>query len=658
MDILNPAGLFFAGLAIPILILYMLKLRRREVEVSSTLLWNRLLRERQANAPWQRLKRNVLLILQLITLSMLVFSLVRPAVPVPSVAGGSTVVLLDASASMNATDVTPNRFEAARKAIRELVDHLANNAQMSIILVGPTPHLLATHESDKTILRRSLEAASPSLGNANWPAAAALAAGATLSSQNTSPDSNRTKIVVISDGGLPEDGLPSLPGEVLYVPIGTGNDNLAISALALRSNGKASELFCKVTNYGDIEHGAILSVYAQDELIIARQVDLPAHQSVNLLVPDLPVNHASYKARLVPSNSSTQSPDALSQDNFAYAVSYPANTGRTLLATASPSGNFFLEQLLVAMPHITPYRVLPSESGSFTLPSDPFDLYVLDGVLPDPLPPANVLLIDPPSNSLFAVGGVFSDATDVQVVDGPLTRFVDWDMVHVSRAKQVLLPAWGQALVNSRQGPLVFAGDYAGRRIAVVAFNLHDSDLPLQVAFPILFANLIQYLSPRSAFDKTAGLHPGENLAIRPDPSIGEVEITTPSGERYHYTPSEDGVFFSATSEIGIYEVNYEGEEERPTDFFAVNLFSPAESNIQPAKSIRVGKSEIPQTPETAIGKRDLWPWFASIGLLLLIVEWGVYHRTLPRLISWRQSVGIDAIRKPLEGTSRRSIDM
>lgn len=634
MDILNPARLFFAALAIPILILYMLKLRRREVEVSSTLLWNRLLRERQANAPWQRLKRNILLILQLIILGTLVFSLVRPAIRVPSVAGGeSMVVLLDASASMNAADVAPSRFEAARETIGEFIDNLANNAEMSIILVGPTPQVLATHESDKAVLHRSLETASPPLGTADWQAALALAAGAASSNLKTSLNSGRTpNIVVVSDGGLPDEGLPSLPGEVLYVPIGSGNDNLAISALALRSNGKASELFSKVTNYGGVDHGAIFSVYADGELITARQVDLPAHQSVNLVIPDLPINQATYQARLVPPNSTSKSLDALSQDNLAYAVSYPASTGRTLLATASPSGNFFLEQILLAMPHIRPYRVLPPESGSFELPSDPFDLYIFDGILPDPLPPANMLLVDPPSNDLFDVQGVFSDATDVQVVDGPLTRFVDWDTIHVSKAKQVSLPAWGAALVNSRRGPLVFVGEYAGRRTAVVTFNLHDSDLPLQVAYPILFANLIQYLAPRSAFDTTANLLPGENLTIKPDPSIGEVEITTPSGNIFQYTPDEDGVFFSATGETGIYEVNYAGQEEQSTDFFAVNLFSPAESDIQPAQSIRVGTSEIPQTPETAIGKRDLWPWLASIGLLLLIVEWGVYHRSFSRL--------------------------
>ncbi|HZD55695.1 MAG TPA: VWA domain-containing protein, partial [Anaerolineales bacterium] len=617
---------------------YMLKLRRREVEVSSTLLWSKLLRERQANSPWQRLKRNILLILQLIILSLLVFTLARPAIPVPAVAGGSMVVLLDASASMNATDVPPNRFEAGRAAIQTLIDNLANQAQMSIILVGSTPRLLASKESDKTALHSALESASPSLGEADWQAAFALAAGAISANPDASlergPNAN---VVVVSDGGLPRQGLPSLPGEVLFVPIGNGNDNLAMSALALRPNGEAAELFARATNYGSLDHTAIFSVYGDGKLLTARQVSLPAHQSVNIVLPDLPLERVIYQARLVPPDSSSQSLDSLSADDLAYAVSYPASTGRTLLVTASPSGNFFLEQLLVALPHITPYRVLPSVDGSIQLPNDPFDLYVFDGILPDPLPAANMLLIDPPPNDLFEIQGVFSDATGVQVMDGPVTRFVDWDTVHVSRAKQVSLPAWGEALVDSDHGPLVFGGEYAGHRMAVITFNLHDSDLPLQVAFPILFANLMQYLSPAPPFDANADLLPGESLAIKPDPSIEEIKITTPSGNAFRYNPGEEGVFFSETGEPGIYEVNYTGGGEQTTDFFAVNLFAPSESDIEPAQSIRVGQSEIPQTAETALGKRDLWPWLAAIGLLFLIAEWGIYHRSFSRLTNWRE---------------------
>src|SRR5689334_6458102 len=100
MRFLTPTMLALAAIAAPIIVLYMLRLRRREVKVSSTMLWQRLMQDREANAPWQRLRRNLLLLLQLLILAALVFALARPFIPVPTVASGSVAVLIDASASM------------------------------------------------------------------------------------------------------------------------------------------------------------------------------------------------------------------------------------------------------------------------------------------------------------------------------------------------------------------------------------------------------------------------------------------------------------------------------------------------------------------------------------------------------------------------------
>ena len=104
MSFLTPLALIGGLLAIPIILLYMLRLRRREVTVSSTFLWQQLLQDQEANTPWQRLRRNLLLLLQLIILALLVFALARPFITVPAVSTGQIAVLLDASASMNATD--------------------------------------------------------------------------------------------------------------------------------------------------------------------------------------------------------------------------------------------------------------------------------------------------------------------------------------------------------------------------------------------------------------------------------------------------------------------------------------------------------------------------------------------------------------------------
>jgi hypothetical protein len=142
MSFLTPLFLALGLLAAPIIVLYMLRLRRREILVSSTLLWQKLLRDREANAPWQRLRRNLLLLLQLLILAALVLALARPFLPVPSVVSGSIVVLLDGSASMLATDVEPNRFEAAKKQVHSLIEELGGGDQMTLILVGRSPDVL------------------------------------------------------------------------------------------------------------------------------------------------------------------------------------------------------------------------------------------------------------------------------------------------------------------------------------------------------------------------------------------------------------------------------------------------------------------------------------------------------------------------------------
>ena len=75
MTFLAPQALALGTLAVPIVLLYMLRLRRRDIPVSSTLLWEEILRDREANAPWQRLRRNWLLLLQLLILAALVAAL-------------------------------------------------------------------------------------------------------------------------------------------------------------------------------------------------------------------------------------------------------------------------------------------------------------------------------------------------------------------------------------------------------------------------------------------------------------------------------------------------------------------------------------------------------------------------------------------------------
>src|SRR5215475_10064758 len=141
MSFLAPIAFAGALLAIPIILLYMLRLRRREVLVSSTFLWQQVLRDSEANTPWQRLRRNLLLLLQLIILALIVFALARPFIVVPAVTTGQIELLLDASASMNATDIQGggSRFEEAKRQALGIVDTMGVTDTMTIIRVTDIP---------------------------------------------------------------------------------------------------------------------------------------------------------------------------------------------------------------------------------------------------------------------------------------------------------------------------------------------------------------------------------------------------------------------------------------------------------------------------------------------------------------------------------------
>src|SRR5512143_849142 len=176
MSFLTPLALALGALAVPVVLLYMLRLRRREVEVSSTLLWRQILRDREANAPWQRLRRNLLLFLQLLILAALVFALARPFIAVPTVTSGRIALLIDASASMNATDIEPNRFEAAKQQAASIVDTLNPGDTASVIRVAEGPEVVANYTNDQNILRSAISRIQPSQAGADWNAALTLAA--------------------------------------------------------------------------------------------------------------------------------------------------------------------------------------------------------------------------------------------------------------------------------------------------------------------------------------------------------------------------------------------------------------------------------------------------------------------------------------------------
>ena len=627
MAFITPLALAFAGLSIPIILLYMLKLRRRDVLVSSTLLWQRLLRDREANAPWQRLRRNLLLLLQLLILALLTLSLARPFVSAPSVASGSVVILLDASASMQARDVmdissAPTRFDAACDAAHEVIAGIGSGDVATLVAVGPQPRVLASATGNKTLLHRTLEDVSPSNGAADWESAFALTSAGLVGAADT-------QVVIISDGALP-DSLPSLPGRVRFVGVGGAGDNVAIAALATRAGPTGPQVFIRVVNYGEVDAEPLVEFSADGALFDARRLSVPkrsdAHNGASLTLTDLPYDMHVLQAQL-----STE--DSLPLDDVAWDVHVPPASGRVLLLS---EGNLFLERALGALPDVELTRAAPDQPPSA---DEDYALYVYDAVTPT-LPSGNLWLIGPQASlgdeSSIKVGGFFTNTAISQIAaDAPLLRYVDLSDLHILRARVVEPPPAARVLVEAEGGPLLFVAERPEGRLAVLTFDLRDSDLPLQIAFPILTANLVDWLLPQGAATfplgegRRSSLRPGDPVPLQPDPEAVEIIVTAPDSTRSSFPVAEKLPVFAATDQPGIYLVEQfdRSEKSLQSAAFAVNLFDETESDITPRESVRVGQTEVSSATREEEGRREFWPWLAGAALSVLVVEWWSYQR-------------------------------
>jgi hypothetical protein len=181
--------------------------------------------------------------------------------------------------------------------------------------------------------------------------------------------------------------------------------------------------------------------------------------------------------------------------------------------------------------------------------------------------------------------------------------------------------------VETEGNPLVFAGQTNSQRIASINFDLRESDLPLQIAFPILFSNLTNYLVPPSAFDASQSLSPGQSLSIVPPPGTQQIVIASPSNMGYTIPNEAGGIKFTETNELGYYAVNFISQDNTSAEYFAVNLFDKNESDIHPRESIQIGQTAITHTVSEKIGQYEVWPWLAGLAILILMIEWQVYHR-------------------------------
>jgi hypothetical protein len=605
MSFLAPAAAALA-LTIPVIVaLYFLRIRRPTRIIPALHLWPDQILDRQANIPWQRLRPSWLLFLQLLAAAVLVGAAVEPALPVGATLARHTIILLDVSAAMQATDVAPSRMQEAKRQVRGIIDQLGPQDRLTLITVSPSPQLAASVVGDRQALHRALDNARPSNGAGDLSGALTMAGGLVKAGDDA-------RALLFSDGilqPLRSNFGSGLPFPVEYHRIGASGENVGITSLTVRTSAQTRAAYLHVQNFGQQPRQLSLEWRADNRLLDARPLSLGGGQAQDLVLP-VPADATTVTAHL-------DGGDIFAEDDTATAIARAPRPLKVLLVTPE---NVFLEQALKLRADFQLDVVTPTAFKSSTT----YAMTIFDRFMPPALPDGPFIMIDPPAGTRLA-GGPAVGIGRVRAADAgdPLLANVDLQDVHVARSQDLRQSNFGRVLLNSVQTPLLLVHEEPFRQ-ALFGFDLHESDLPLRVAFPILMENLSEWMLPPSV--PSHSFHPDEPVTIVPVPGVQSVTIIKPDGSQRLLPPAAITTF-GDTDALGLYTViqTVAGRQER--SWFTVNLFSDDVSRLKPVDRLTLPPSHVTGGQTKHRGQLDLWPWIALLGLGVVLTEWVAFHR-------------------------------
>jgi Ca-activated chloride channel family protein len=681
MPFASPLALLGLLFVPAVIAMYLLKLRRDETVVPSTLLWSRLVADVEANAPWQRLRRSLLLLVQLLLVVALTLLAARPFLERPAGLARDLVLVMDASASMGATDIVPTRLAAAKQAAIDVLRELPNGGKVSVIAAGRTARVVVTGSSDLGRIRQAIDSIDVTTSTGDLGDALRLASALAARSGDA-------EIVVATDAALASTTTVKVDAPIRVLQVGRERHNQAIVALAIRAapSGLTKSAFVSVANLDERQAKRRLEVYADDVLIDTRDLYIDPLARADIVVDDITQQNRRrvnvIEVRLVDDPDEESPGDVLTVDDRAWTVVPADRLRRVLLVSA---GDPYLETALSYLPNSELYGVDPTKYGPATH-TEKFDLIVFDAWLPPTLPANAILAIAPDrSTPLGDVSGIVKDpgigSLDPQE---PILRYVDMSTTHIAEARSLALPEWARTVIPGPAGaPLLYAGDRAGLRTAVLAFEPRKSDLPLQVAFPILIANLAGELMGASS-GPSDPVRPGDPVTLAVPAASSGVIVTRPDGSATQLVPGTVGgsaVTFSQTDQLGVYTVSPiatpttsaspspgtpsvsptasagatsspSGADANAPGRFAVDLFDVTESNIAPGNPAAIAAlgttsgaspsaspGTTPEATERPAARDELWWPIALLALAVLCVEWGVYQRDAV-IRMWRNVTG------------------
>ncbi|MFN0059657.1 MAG: vWA domain-containing protein [Planctomycetota bacterium] len=631
-------ALWFLPVLPAIVVLYFLRLKRREIVVSSSLLWSRVLEERRVNSPFQRFRNSLLLILQLLAAAVLIAALARPEIASTPAANRTHVLLIDVSASMAARAGDATRLAEAKRLAGHYIDALPAGERGAVISFARRAKAVTPVTDDRGVLARAVASLEVIPGSSQIDDAMGLAQALVQNylalSVGEELGVGEAVAVVFSDGGFPAWPGEGFPLPANYIQVGEAASNSGVVALAARLDFERPgtlQIYTEVRNFSTQPAAGFVSILQDGLEVKAARAD--AIEAGGKWSRSFETDAG---AGLIEVRWQPESDDALELDNRAW-LAVGAQQGIKVWRIGAD--NFLLDGALAVLPNVEVTRVAAADVAPFLLDGRaPPDLLVWNRVAPAELPR------DVPQLYFGALPpGVWSqEAATIRfppIVSWnrghPVNRYLTFGALDQSiEEARVLKPAPGvELLLETSEGGLIATYSAAGQRGIVVSFDTLQSNWPVQLSFPLFLYNAVAYLTTAEGATGMS-LRCEELLTVRVPRTVKTCELHRPDGRRDVVEPDATGtVRYADTNALGPYLVSWRPAVAASPDIadeqevIPVNLLAARESDLTPVTRLEIAGQQISSSQQPRPVSREYWPWVLALALLVVCVEWNFYHR-------------------------------
>lgn len=654
MTFLAPiVGIVAGAIAIPgLLVMYFLRLRRRPVRISSTLLWMEAVQDLQVNAPFRMIRPSWLLLVQLLALLCFLIAAARPALSLGGTTGQQLILVIDRSASMRARDGTAgfaNRLEEAKARATEIgVRAASSGTEVMVVTYAAAGRTVSAFTTDTARLRAAIASIEPSDQPAD-PVRAMRVVEPFSMDTTEDPGWAPPRIVLFTDGSLavPTDGTLTTLGQapVELVRVGpdpeAARDNVGIVAFSARR---------------DYEDPSVVRVFARLQSTLDREVSvglsllLDSEQAESTVVRTSPADDAgpgeataSFELRESGGGVLTLQilrEDLLDSDNAASIV-LRSHAARRIVVVQGPGvrGSDDGWALVNGIRTLDAGEVVEMSVGEYEQragTADFFvgvDLIVFDRARPNTLPPVPTVSFGAglpiPGLGIERQEGITSEVA-FWLRTHPVIRPADLGNILIVEPYVITRPGDGtridgvtvetQSLASTRGGTLMLLIEQGAIRRLVIGINLRETNWWRDRSFPVVLANIVDFLTLAGEGEAGVSWRTRDPIVFRTSPGASGVRVRGPGGFERDVTINPDGAAPLGLVDLaGVYRVEGAGSEFQS---LAVNLVDGIESAISTRDRLDISGRSLEATLSSDLTTREIWHWFVLAGLVLLVAEW------------------------------------